>query len=113
MGASPGIVVVEDDSLAYDESNVSPSVPLKNQSSEEKKVVTESKGPQKLVLELGGPTQHVLGPQSPAGSSHSSEIAHTSSPLLIDSLRKAMQPKSSMDMIRLTSRQVCIKFVKF
>lgn len=132
-GASQGLLVVEDEGLPPDGFEQITASNKGNNCDENKVDIVEQcspvkvdpgsghgalgQGPQKVdVVEQGGPvkldlglsgTLHGQGPLSPSGSSHSSESFHTGGPLMIDSLRKAMQPKSSVDMIRLTSRQVC------
>ncbi|XP_071120061.1 coiled-coil domain-containing protein 91-like isoform X1 [Mytilus edulis] len=109
LGASPGIVLVEDEHLENNyldlgESN-GPLVQNRNSSDRPTPLhisVSESSGECKTI---DGTNPLPQLPASPSGSTHSSESHHMSGPILIDSLRKALHPKATVDVTKLSHKQ--------
>lgn len=108
MGASPGIILVEDETLNSDNLDLghSNSLLLRGKETEEKLPKLDKKVERSESSDGMGVVPRV--PPSPGGSSHSSGPCNTSTgnPMLIDSLRKAMQPKTAVDISRLSNIQV-------
>ncbi|CAC5369628.1 unnamed protein product [Mytilus coruscus] len=112
LGASPGIVLVEDENLEnnYLDLGESNGPLVQNRKSADRPTplhisVSESSG-QCKTIDTDGMNPLSRLPASPSGSCHSSESHHMSSPILIDSLRKALHPKATVDVTKLSHKQV-------
>lgn len=102
LGASPGILLIEDENMKNDSVDIGEgnSTLIKNRKSSNElfsHFSAESSSQNKMSDFDRSVPQRV--PASPGGSSHSSESHHMNSPILIDSLRKALQQKPTSQVV--------------
>ena len=116
LGASPGIILVEDENLQVNSLDIGETnsvlIPKQKSSVEQSPVPSPSSKSavpiRETEVDLTNSLQTATSTTS-SGSSHSSESHHMNSPILIDSLRKALQQKpAAVDVVKLSQKKVCV-----
>ena len=114
LGASPGIILVEDENLQVNSLDIGETnsvlIPKQKSSVEQSPVPSPSSKSavpiRETEVDLTNSLQTATSTTS-SGSSHSSESHHMNSPILIDSLRKALQQKpAAVDVVKLSQKKV-------